>query len=79
MEAMVEGRICFRDVGLEVVTTLKGAFTIPLNISIMFDENFHRYLVLTSQIVFNVGIKPLVFQFWLSDFFFLTFSLGRFL
>jgi hypothetical protein len=63
MEAMVGGRICFRDVGLKVVTTLEGAFTISLNISIMFDENFHRYLVLTRQIVFNIGIKPLVFQF----------------
>lgn len=61
IEAMVEGRTCLRNDSLEVVTNLERAFTIPLNISTMSDENFHRYLVLTIQIAFNVGIKRLIF------------------
>lgn len=79
MEAMVRGRTCLGDVGLEVVTTLERAFTILLNISTMSDENFYHYLALTSQIAFTIGTKPLVFQFWLSNFFSLTLSLCRFL
>jgi hypothetical protein len=63
IEVMVEGRTCLEDAGLEVVRVLKRVHTIPSNIFEVYDKSFHRYLVLTSQIAFNIGMKPLVFHF----------------
>jgi len=63
IEVMVERRTCLEDAGLEVVRILKRVHTIPSNISEVYDKSFHRYLVLTSQITFNIGMKPLVFHF----------------
>ena len=52
MKAMFGGKT-----SLEMVRTLERVFIIPLDISTMSDESFHRHLALTSQLTFNVRKK----------------------
>jgi len=54
MKVVVGGRSSLEKVGLKVVRMLKKILTIPLDISIMSNESYSHYLILTSQMAFNV-------------------------
>jgi hypothetical protein len=46
MEAYVGGRSFLEEIGLEVVRQLKMILIIPLDISMIYDDNYNCYLVL---------------------------------
>jgi hypothetical protein len=54
MEAYVGGRSFLEEIGLEVVRQLKIILIIPLDISMIYDDNYNRYLALIGQMTFNV-------------------------
>jgi hypothetical protein len=63
IEDIVVGRMDLGKPGLEVMRTLERILTIPSDIIAMSDEIFHRHLVLTSQMTFNVRKNKLLFLF----------------
>jgi hypothetical protein len=54
MKVVVGGRSGLEKVGLKVVRMLKKILTIPSDISMMSNETYNHYLILTSQMTFNV-------------------------
>jgi hypothetical protein len=54
MKAYVGGRSFLEKTGLEVVRQLKRILIIPLDISMIYDDNYKRYLALIGQMTFNV-------------------------
>lgn len=61
IEDIVVGRTDIEKPGLEVMRTLERVLTISSDIIAMSDEIFHRYLVLTIQMAFNVRKNKLMF------------------
>jgi hypothetical protein len=54
IKAIIGERSRNEEAGLEVVRLLKRTFTIPSDITMMFDKSYNHYLALNGQIAFNV-------------------------
>jgi hypothetical protein len=63
MKDTMRGKIGFIEADLEVDRVLEKVFTVPSDIFEMSDENFHHYLALTGEIIFNLRNSPVSFYF----------------
>ena len=63
MKDTMRGKIGFIEADLEVDRVLEKVFTVPSDVFEMSDENFHHYLALTGEIIFNLRNSPVSFYF----------------